>query len=183
MKRLEFLLAFLFLVCTSLSAQSLYDSNSTRQIDRHGGNYFWLDNGENLTDIEYASILMDGNLYETFRSAQKQFNTGKGLLYMGLICLGASVFTLSTAMGEDINGNTIITNENCADLAVVLAYGADIGICLGCIFKGIGKGRLEWVKDTYNSGKNVSSRISLSPSLMMTAQRDMGYGATLSLSF
>ena len=68
-------------------------------------------------------------------------------------------------------------------MAQIFAYGADLGICLGCIFRGIGKGRLNWVKDTYNSGRSYSSTINFAPSLMMTAQRDMGVGASIVLTF
>ena len=40
----------------------------------------------------------------------------------------------------------------------------------------------EWVKNTYNSGSKYSSTINLAPSLMMTAQNDLGFGVTMKFS-
>ena len=160
-------------------------SNSNRKIDRRGGEYYWDDNGEKLTLDEYTSAL-DGDLYITFRSAQKQFSNGNSLLFGGVaLAATACLFYysyLSTAHVDAISGIAYFDQSKYTGFQLS-AWGADICLCTGFIFRGIGKGRLEWVKNTYNSGRNTASRATLSPSLMMTAQRDMGLGATLSFSF
>lgn len=152
--------------------------NTYGQIGRKGFDFYWRDSGRNLTRRDYETIL-DGELLNTFNGAQKQFKTGSTLLGLGLGCLAIAVISMSSASSaateEDFNSN--------AAMAQVFAYGADLGICLGCIFRGIGKGRLNWVKDTYNSGSSYSSTINFAPSLMMTAQRDMGVGASIVLTF
>lgn len=147
-------------------------------IGRKGVDFYWRDSGKNLTRREYETIL-DGELLNTFNGAQKQFKTGSTFLGLGLGCLAITVISLysasSAATEEDFDSNVA--------MAQVFAFGADLGICLGCIFRGIGNGRLNWVKDTYNSGRSYSSTINFAPSLMMTAQRDMGVGASMVLTF
>ena len=148
------------------------------QIERDKGNFYWKDTRKNLTSEEYAMIL-DDELYDTFQSAHRQFNTGRTFMGIGLGCLAVACISIVAGANE----STKQAMEEDFAIAQLFAYGADVGICLGCVFKGIGKGRLNWVKNTYNSGKSFSSNIQLSPSLMMTAQRDYGFGATVSLSF
>lgn len=177
MKRITCLFACLIFLSASLSAQSV--KNQLRQIDRHGDSYYWVDNNVKLTDDECHSIL-DMELYSTYKSAQKQFNKGKGWLTLGLVCAGSAVATLVIASQDNMRYEDRVLYAN---MATILEFGADVGICLGCVFRGIGKGRMEWVKDTYNEGKSTASRVGLSPSLMLTAQRDIGLGATLSFSF
>ena len=133
-----------------------------------------------LTDDECRSIL-DLELYTTYKSAQEQFNKGKSWLSFGIVCGVASVLIASRVAATNVSRNN--DNNGLRYGAMALAVGADVGMCLGFVYKGIGQGRMEWVKDTYNSNRPTASRFSLSPSLMLTAQRDLGYGATLSLSF
>ena len=152
--------------------------NTYGQIGRKGGNFYWKDGGRNLTRQEYDTIL-DGELLNTFNSAHKQFNTGRTFMGIGLGCLAVTLISFVAAAGEDTQE---AMNEDLA-IAQLFAYGADLGICLGCVFRGIGKGRLNWVKDTYNSGRSYSSTINFAHSLMMTSQRDMGVGASIVLTF
>ena len=159
--------------------QAAFDKVSTYGlINRKGSDFYWRDNGKNLTKREYETIL-DGELLSTFNGAQKQFKTGNTFLGLGLGCLAITVISLSSASSA---ATKEALDSNIA-MAQIFAYGADLGICLGCIFRGIGKGRLNWVKDTYNSGRSYSSTINFAPSLMMTAQRDMGVGASMVLTF
>ena len=148
------------------------------QIERRKGNFCWKETGKNLRSEEYALIL-DGDLYDTFQGAHRQFNTGRTFMGIGLGCLAVTCVALVAGASE----STLEAMEEDFVIARIFAYGADVGICLGCVFKGIGRGRLNWIEDTYNSGRTYSSNLQLSPSLMMTAQRDLGFGATLSLSF
>ena len=159
--------------------QAAFDKlNTYGQIDRRGGNFYWKENGKNLTKQEYATIL-DDELLDTFEGAHRQFNTGRTFMGIGLGCLAITCISFIAAANEDTKE---AMNEDFA-IAQLFAYGADFGICLGCIFKGIGKGRLNWVKNTYNSGRSYSSTVNFAPSLMMTAQRDMGLGASVVFSF
>ncbi len=152
------------------------------KIDRHGSGLYWEDTGKELTDDE-CSTYLGLDLNNTYKGAHKQFNAGRTCIAVGIVCLGMTVGFIAEATGakrdEDI--------EAYANAAAVFAIGADAGICLGCIFHGIGKHRLEWVKDTYNSGKYEAEskpvKLNLAPSLMMTAQNNVGLGASLVLTF
>lgn len=152
------------------------------RIDRHGSNLYWEKTGRELTDEECATYL-GLELNDTYEGAHKQFNSGRTCMTVGLACLGMTVVFIAAAAGEEYAADA----ESYMDLATLFAVGADAGICLGCVFKGIGKHRLEWVKDTYNSGRYeaVSNPIKLNfaPSLMMTAQNNLGLGASLVLTF
>ena len=152
--------------------------NTYGQIERRGSNFYWKETGKNLTKQEYATIL-DDELLDTFESAHRQFNTGRTFWGIGLGCLAITCISCVAAANEE----TQQAFEEDLAIAQLFGYGADVGICLGCIFRGIGKGRLNWVKNTYNSGRPYSSTLNFAPSLMMTAQRDMGLGASLVLTF
>ena len=159
--------------------QTAFDKlNTYGQIERRRGNYYWKETGNYLTKQEYATIL-DDELLDTFESAHRQFNTGRTFWGIGLGCLAITCISCVAAVNEDTQQ---AFDEDMA-IAQLFAYGADLGICLGCIFRGIGKGRLNWVKNTYNSGRSYSSTVNFAPSLMMTAQRDMGVGASVVLTF
>lgn len=156
-----------------------------KQIDRHGKELYWVSNGQKLTFQDYDNELK-GDLLTTFRSAQKQFSSGNSCL-VGAAILGvtAILFTTSYTSTVYIDSNGIVHGDDSKyACAMLTAIGCDAFLALGCIFRGIGKGRMEWVKDTYNnSSRNTAAKVGLSPSLMMTAQRDLGLGATLSFSF
>lgn len=151
------------------------------KIDRHGSGLYWEDTGKELT-AEECSTYLGFDLNSTYEGAHKQFNTGRTCMTVGLACLGMAVVFLTVAAGEEYYEDF----EADADIATLFAYGADAGICLGCVFKGIGKHRLEWVKDTYNSGRyhanTCSPTLNFSPALM-TAQNSLGMGASIVLRF
>lgn len=150
-------------------------AGTIRVIDRHKGYFYWVDTGDALTKEDY-SFVFDDDLYKTFQSAHKQFASGRTFIAVGLMSLCAATMTYWANL-----------EENSPELQNMFYWTAGLGevnICIGCILKGVGKGRLEWVKDTYNSGHRFqSSNLSLSPSLVMTAQNDMGFGMSLNLSF
>lgn len=155
-----------------------------RVIDRHKGNLYWLDTGQTLTSDEYATVLK-GDLFDTFYSAQRQFNNGRTLIFTGLVFAVASAFAYSAYLNSAYTmfDKKKVYDESKMDIFLLTSAGADICFFLGFMFKGIGKGRMEWVKDTYNMGHCYTSSVNLSPSLLMTAQNDVGLGFSLSYSF
>lgn len=208
MKRFTLLLifsAFISLVWgQSVNEVHLKDGSINKgKIDRHRGNLYWEDTDCKLTGEEYATIL-DENLYSTFKSAHEQYNAGRVFMTLGFVSAGVAVTSLmlfAETRGYDINGNYHV-EPGYVDLFVLSTCVANVGICFGCIFKGAGKGRLEWVKDTYNSGgvqtnnrdnqqerlrggrqTFYSSTLFLNPNILMTAKNEIGFGATLSLTF
>ena len=184
MKRLSLL--FLLSVFTNIVWGQNADSYNLRAIGRDKGVFYWQDTRQNLTPEEYYSIL-DRDLYETFTSAQKQFNRGRTLIVSGVcLTIGAIVAYnayLQSGYSVPSGYNSIKQyDENKLGIFYITAELADVCYLFGFIFKGIGKGRLEWVKNTYNSGSRYSSTINLAPSLMMTAQNDLGFGVTMKFS-
>ena len=182
---------------TADNKTGLVKKDSFRKIDRHGSEFYWDDTDEKLTPAECSSILSRGgisdNLYETYKSAQIQFNNGRSLIVAGVTFTLAAVVSYclylnSGSYSYDGNTNGFITtydkyDTNKLTLFYVSSAAADACLFFGFLFKGIGKGRLEWVKDTYNSGRSQASAIKIAPSLMMTAQNDLGFGLSLNLSF
>lgn len=160
-------------------------SNGTiRKIDRHMSNFYWEDTKKGLTSEEYSSIL-DDNLYDTFYSARKQFKTGKALIYTGAVFTTVATLCYASYLSSEYYVYNFSTSydESKLGLFYLTAGAADACFLIGFIFKGIGKGRLEWVKDTYNSERSYSSTINFSPSLMMTTQKDLGLGASVVFNF
>ena len=196
MKRFSTLLFLVCMIsmCYAQNVVNYYDGRPSakkaniRQIDRHGKDLYWVDSGKKLTADDYQREL-DDDLFTTFNSARKQFTNGGSLLFGGV------VLTIVSGMFYYSYLNTVVNVGDASSLTLqyddsklagfyVASLGADACLCLGFIFRGIGKGRMEWVKDTYNrDNKRTASRVGLSPSVMMTAQHDMGLGATLSFSF
>lgn len=150
------------------------------KIDRSKGNLYWTSNGTDLTDEEYSRFL-GTELYNTFSKAHKQYNSGKTLQWIGIgISAFGAILFLSDPEDEDLYEAFTV-----CDLIGTSSF------VVGCVFRGIGKGRIEWVKDTYNSGayslnrsnNSYPSTLRLAPSLMLTAQRDWGLGASITFSF
>lgn len=154
-----------------------------RKIGRHKANFYWEDTGKKLTNDEYASIL-DDELYDTYCSARKQFKRGRRQLFTGLVFTAVAIACYDSYLNSGYYiSHTKFYDQSKYDAFVLTGGLADLFFCLGFIHKGIGKGRLNWVKDTYNSGRSYSSTVNFAPSLMMTAQQDFGLGATLSITF
>lgn len=171
-----------------------------RKIDRHRGNFYWEDTGNNLSSQEY-SLILDDNLYATFYSARQQYKSGRGLIFSGLLFTVAAVVAYNSYLSSGYYLNNVqYYDDSKLGTFYVMSAAADVCFATGFIFKGIGKGRMEWVKNTYNYGdiSNIpidqrtkqggrqtfySSTLQLSPSLLMTAQRDLGLGASAVLIF
>lgn len=189
-----------------VSKESATQSNSFsaipagRKIDRHRGNFYWEDSGKNLSSEEY-SLILDDNLYTTFYSARQQYKSGRGLIFSGLIFIVAAAVAYDSYLSSGYYLNYVqYYDDSKLGTFYVMSAAADVCFATGFIFKGIGKGRMEWVKNTYNYGDNTnipidqrtklggrqtfySSTLKLNPSLLMTAQRDLGLGASMVLTF
>ena len=149
-------------------------------IYRYGDSFRWKYNDTELSDKNYEKYF-DDDLYHNYVTGSNMFNLGgAGLLY-GITCAVMTVLSFDSKADHQS--------------AAFFAYagGAVALTGAGIVLTKKGKARLDWVERTFNSqnaadnetsfsSKNKSS-IQLNPSVLMTAQRDLGVGATLSLSF
>lgn len=149
-------------------------------IYRVADKYCWKRNNTLLTDRDYERFF-DDELYHTYVGGSNQFNIGGACWVYGITCMVISICNIDF-------------NSRKQDSSVYYyAGGANVLICLGCVFTGIGKGRLEWVEKTFNSQNAATNELSdsprllnsikLNPSVMLSARNDLAFGATLSLSF
>ena len=166
---------------TSITRNTVGNSNRSSVvglIDRHKSIFQWEDTGRDLTDYEYKTIF-DDELYDTYCSAHRQFNAGRTLQF---VSLGLAAVSTIFMIGSISSGGA----EEFVGGMYVFFTAANITFATGSIFKGIGKGRLEWIKNTYNgriiSNSNTSS-LNVAPTLMMTAQKDLGLGASIVFAF
>lgn len=148
-------------------------------IYRYGDVFRWRFNNTELSDRNFEKYF-DQDLYHTYISAHNQFNLGGACWVYGITCLVMTVLSFDPNSGKQ------------SGAFYAYAGGANALICLGCVFTGIGKARLNWVERTFNSQNasdneltysKILNSMQLNPSVLMTAQRDMGVGATLSFSF
>ena len=123
----------------------------------------------------------DDDLYHNYVTGSNLFNLGgAGLLY-GITCAVMTVLSFDTKADHQS--------------AAFFAYagGAVVLTGAGIVLTKKGKARLDGVERTFNSRNAADNETSfssknksfmqLNPSVLMTAQRDMGLGATLSFSF
>ena len=149
-----------------------------KMIDRHKRYLCWADTKDRLTVEDFQNFL-GPDLYNTYSEASKQFKAGKNLLTWGIICaFGGTVCLIEsvTSNDSDLIGTGI-------GLSAIYLIPGNVMIGLGCVFKGIGKGRLEWIKETYNNAGTMSSNIQVSPSVFKTSNDSYALGATLSWNF
>ena len=174
MKR--FLLITLCLMSLTQLAFSQTRVSAPGAIYRYGDMFRWKHNDTELTDRQYERYF-DDELYHTYVGGHNQFNLGGACWMYGMLCLVMTVVEFDPK-ADSQSGS-------------FYAYigGANALICLGSVFTGIGKGRLDWVEKTFNSQNAATNEVSyatkfkISPSVLMTAQRDIGFGATVSFSF
>ena len=148
-------------------------------IYRYGDVFRWRFNNTELSDRNLEKYF-DRDLYHTYVSAHNQFNVGGACWLYGITCLVMTALSFDPHSGKQ------------SGAFYAYAGGANALICLGCVFTGIGKARLNWVERTFNSQNAADNELSyskilnsmqLNPSVLMTAQQDMGIGATLSFTF
>ena len=128
-------------------------------------------NGRNLSDSEVRDLVGEEN-YQTYLSAKGQINAGRVFTAAFFITLGATIVLAA-------NGDTTF---------YITGGAADLNLLMLCIFKGIGKGRMNWVADEYNrTNRGYSYSYSLSPSIMASKtpqlQNTYGLGLTFSMTF
>ena len=150
-------------------------------IYRYGETYHWKYNGMELSDANFDRYF-DDDLYHTYIGARNQFNIGGAGLTLGIGCTLLSVLYYDRDKDFSHQSGTFYA----------YAYGADLLICLGSIFSGIGISRLNWVERTFNArqadydsshNSRIRNTLQLNPSVMLTASNDLALGASLSLSF
>ena len=149
-------------------------------IYRYGDVFRWKFSDTELSDKNYERYF-DDDLYHTYVSGSNQFNIGGACWLYGVTCLVLTVLEFDPKASSQ------------SGRFYLYAGGANALICLGSVFTAIGKRRLDWVARTFNElnaadnelslSSKSNSFIQLSPSVLMTAQRDLGVGATLSFSF
>ncbi|MBR3658841.1 MAG: hypothetical protein IKN61_02915 [Bacteroidaceae bacterium] len=149
-------------------------------IYRYGDSFRWKYNDTELSDKNYEKYF-DDDLYHNYVTGSNLFNLGgAGLLY-GITCAVMTVLSFDTKADHQS--------------AAFFAYagGAVVLTGAGIVLTKKGKARLDGVERTFNSRNAADNETSfssknksfmqLNPSVLMTAQRDMGLGATLSFSF
>ena len=156
-------------------------NNGIRYLMRDGDRFFWYDSGKELSNKDLRQIITP-DLYNTCQSARKQFNTGNSFLALGLVGVvsGISFYFIDHASREE--GDALEVNS----ISIGLLSGSQLFLGLGFVFRGIGNGRLNWVQESYNNANSANSAlnmINLSPSILLTSQNNVGFGATLSLTF
>ena len=149
-------------------------------IYRYGDVFRWKFSDTELSDKNYERYF-DDDLYHTYVSGSNQFNIGGACWLYGATCLVLTVLEFDPKASSQ------------SGRFYLYAGGANALICLGSVFTAIGKRRLDWVARTFNELNAADNELSLSsksnsfmqlsPSVLMTAQRDLGVGATLSFSF
>ena len=149
-------------------------------IFRYGDKYRWVRNNTELSDKDYEKYFSD-ELYHTYVGGSNQFNLGGACWVYSITCAVISVLMIDPKAKKQ-------------DSAVfIYAAGANVLACLGGVFTGIGKRRMDWVEREFNAQNAATNELTdyrkglesfkLSPSLMMSAQNDLAFGATLSISF
>ena len=140
---------------------------------KRAGNSLYL-NGLKLSDEEVKYLVGNAN-YETYISAKSQINFGEVCDVVFWISLGGFALCLTSESNDYIY------------VATLLGVVSDISLACSFIFKGIGKGRMNWVAEEYNKKSNNSYSFNIAPSIMNfstpQSQNNYGLGVTLSLNF
>ena len=149
-------------------------------IYRYADRFRWVRNDLDLSDRDYERFF-DVDLYHAYITGSNYFNIGGACWLYSAACLAFAIWSFEPG--------------TCQQSASFFAYtgGASVLACLGGVFTHMGKKRLNWVESTFNSqnaasnelsySSNILNSIRLNPSIMFTAQRDLSFGATLSLTF
>ncbi len=149
--------------------------------------------GRELTEEEVRELVGEQN-YQTYLGARKQIGVGRAFTPVFWVSLGATIGLIASAYVFEERHYYYGSNYYYGPNEVLLLAGyitgavADVSLPLMCIFKGIGKGRLNWVADEYNrNGKASAFSYQLSPSIMkcnsMELQNNFGLGLTFSVNF
>lgn len=135
-----------------------------------------------LTDEEVRNIYGE-EYYETYKGARQQMGAGTffAIVFVGSLCW--DIICFANMVFEKDNALMVTTWGRRAVLGGVVG---DISLPLMCVFRGIGKGRLNWLANEYNQ-QNQGYSLNLSPSIIRCntpqSQNNYGIGLTLSLNF
>lgn len=159
-------------------------------IYRRKGNLYLERTGSKLSSDACSYILGD-DLYSQYKKAHSQYNLGKTFKIIGIVCVAAGVISIA-AGGEshtyteyDYRGNIVYQEGGDADYSqgyTYLALGA-ASFIPGIIIKKKAAKKIDGIVDKNNYGNYTSTKIDVSPSLMLTAQNDIGMGVLFSFSF
>ena len=133
-------------------------------------------NGQSLSNEEILSLVGEQN-YVTYLSARRQSEKGAGFLLSSILSGG---FSIACIVGGVKSGN-----RSAVVIGAIAGAYFPIGLTLGCVFKGIGNGRISRVADEYNSGSRAFS-YQISPSIMRynsMEKQGNAFGLTLSVKF
>lgn len=150
-------------------------------------------NGRELSSEEVLSLVGQEN-YETYLSARKQIGVGRAFTPVFWASLGATIGLIASAYIFEERyyyyGSHYYygPNEGLLLAGYITGAVADVSLPLMCIFKGIGKGRMNWVADEYNRNGSASAfSYQISPSIMkcnsLESQNNLGLGLTFSMNF
>ena len=137
-------------------------------------------NGRNLS-IEEVQSLVDQENYETYLSAISQSERGTGFLISSILSGGMSILCFVAGARS---GNTKTAIGAMVAGCITGSY-FPIGLTLGCVFKGVGNGRISHVADEYNKGSRTFS-YQISPSIIRynsMEKQGNALGLTLSVNF
>lgn len=148
-------------------------SNTTSDLLERNGTDICYMYGRSLSDNEILN-LVGQDRFDTYRGGRSQLRTGRTFATIGWIAFGTAI--ISGVATED------------EEIAFIVAIPADFFLPLGFIFKGIGKGRINWVCDDYNSSiRSNNFSLNFTPTLMSAnipgQNSAVAFGASLSLSF
>ena len=174
MKRIAILCGFIAaFLCIAQNACAQYTTSLHRD---HGS--LVDDRGNILSAAEVRNLIGDQIYNETYVGAKKQYKTGRKLVWGGVsgtvVGLGAAVggyYLVDKNTHLDGSGeNLVYDDEQKAGLGALLFTGGTIMASLSAIalevgipFAIIGKKRLDWVADNYNSGVNLTYNVGATP--------------------
>lgn len=146
--------------------------------------------GHELSDEEVLALVGPEN-YQTYLSAKKQVGVGRAFTPVFIVSTTAAAISgilYLVYLSEYSTGDTWRLDDiaNAGTVFTISSIIADVSLPLMCIFKGIGKGRLNWIADDYNR-KSSACSFHCSPSIMRCntpqSQTNLGIGLTLSMNF
>lgn len=143
-------------------------------------------NGRKIYGEEVRFLVGEKN-YQTYLGARKQMGTGELFGSLFWPSLGVSVSLIASAFIWPNHGY-YSPNDWRFKIGCVAGLVADVSLPFMCIFKGIGKGRLDWVASDYNRNGSASAfSYHVSPSIMrfnsVESQGNLGVGLTFTMSF
>lgn len=143
-------------------------------------------NGRKIYGEEVRFLVGEKN-YQTYLGARKQMGTGELFGTLFWPSLGVSVSLIASAFIWPNHGY-YSPNDWRFKIGCVAGLVADVSLPFMCIFKGIGKGRLDWVASDYNRNGSASAfSYHVSPSIMrfnsVESQGNLGVGLTFTMSF